>query len=301
MPLFGRHDGDLVRDEGPVRLIMPYLMRRRNESAVYQQSLYRVAAARAWLRAYNRAHRSHPATLFHLVAYGCAVALHEKPRLNRFVSGHRIWQRRGVSLAFVAKTELKEDAPDTTVKLEVARGGSFPDFSRGLVTLIDGARAGGRQVDREADLVMRLPGPVVRLLVDLARWLDHWNLFPRFMTEHDPMYSSLFLANLGSVGVSHAWHHLFEYGNCSIFGAVSAVHRHPFAERDGVVSVEALDVRWTFDERIDDALSASRGLAIVQQVVEDPARWLGDPAGEPRWTGVAVPAGPAPAPAAGPG
>jgi hypothetical protein len=287
MPLFGRSDGDVVRDEGPVRLIMPYLMRRRNESAVYQQSLYRVAGARAWLRAYNRAHRGHPATLFHLVAYGCAVAFHQKPRLNRFVAGHRIWQRRGVSIAFVAKTEMTETAPDATVKLEVPRGETFPAFSRRLVELVEGARTGGRPVDREAALVMRLPGPVVRLLVDLARWLDHWHLFPGFMTRHDPMYSSLFLANLGSVGVSHAWHHLFEYGTCSIFGAVSAVHRVPWADRDGVASVEALDVRWTFDERIDDAFSASRALAIVQQVVEDPARHLGDPAGEPAWPGLA--------------
>jgi pyruvate/2-oxoglutarate dehydrogenase complex dihydrolipoamide acyltransferase (E2) component len=283
MPLFGRHDGDLVRDEGPVRLIMPYLMRGRNESAVYQQSIYRVTAARAWLRAYNRAHRHQPATLFHLVAYGCAVALHEKPRLNRFVAGHRIWQRRGVSISFVAKTEMTESAPDTTVKLEAPRGESFPDFSRQLVERVEGARGGGRKVDQEAALIMRLPGPVVRLLVDLARWLDHWHLFPRFMTEEDPMYASLFLANLGSVGVSHAWHHLFEYGTCSIFGAVSAVHRHPFADRDGVVSAEALDVRWTFDERIDDAFSAARALAIVQQVVEDPATHLGDPTGAPTW------------------
>ena len=283
MPLFGRHDGDLVRDEGPVRLLMPYLMRRRNESCVYQQTLYRVAAARSWLRAYNRAHRGHPATLFHLVAYGCAVALHQKPRLNRFVAGHRLWQRRGVSISFVAKTELTETAPDTTVKLEIPRAETFPAFSRRLVELVDGARAGGRQVDKEVDLVMRLPGPVVRILVDLARWLDHWHLFPAFMTEHDPMYASLFLANLGSVGVSDAWHHLFEYGTCSIFGAVSAVRRHAFAERDGVVSAEALDVRWTFDERIDDAFSASRALAIVQQIVEDPQHHLGAPEGEPAW------------------
>jgi hypothetical protein len=246
-----------------------------------------VAGSRAWLRAYNRAHPGHPATLFHLLAYGCAVALHQKPRLNRFVAGHRLWQRRGVSISFVAKTAMTETAPDATVKLEMPRGEGFPAFSRRLVELVEGARAGGRTVDQETALVMRLPGPLIRLLVDLARWLDHWHLFPSFMTEHDPMYASLFLANLGSVGVSDAWHHLFEYGNCSVFGAVSAVRRHAFAERDGVVSAEALDVRWTFDERIDDALSASRALAIVQQIVEDPGTHLGDPAGEPAWRGPA--------------
>jgi hypothetical protein len=283
MPLFGRSDGDLVRGEGPVRLIMPYIMRRRNESCVYQQTLYRVEKARAWLRAYNRAHPAQPATLFHLIAYACATALHEKPRLNRFVAGHRIWQRRGVSIAFIAKTEPREDAPDVTVKLDAAPGATFPAFSRQLAELVTGARASGRKVDQEVDLVMRLPGPLVTAIVALARWLDHWHLYPHFMTEHDPMYSSLFLANLGSVGVSDAWHHLFEYGTCSIFGAISAVRHHAVADRNGVTAVEAIDVRWTFDERIDDAYSAAKALAIAQHIVEAPERYLGPPDGEPSW------------------
>ena len=38
MPLFRRPDGDLVRDLPPVRAIVPYLMRRRNESAVYHEA-----------------------------------------------------------------------------------------------------------------------------------------------------------------------------------------------------------------------------------------------------------------------
>jgi len=43
MPLFPRCDGDLVAGEPPVRRIMPYLMRGRNEAAVYQETVYRKA------------------------------------------------------------------------------------------------------------------------------------------------------------------------------------------------------------------------------------------------------------------
>jgi hypothetical protein len=96
MPLFRRPDGDLVRGLPPVRGIVPYLMRGRNESAVYQESRYDVAAARRWLRAYNRSHEAR-ATLFQLVAFACARALQLRPGLNRFASGGRIYQRRGVS------------------------------------------------------------------------------------------------------------------------------------------------------------------------------------------------------------
>lgn len=284
MPLFRRSDGDLAPGEAPVRRIMPYLMRRRNESCVYQETLYRVSAARTWLKAYNRAH--HPrATLFHLVAYACAVALTDRPRLNRFVSGGRIYQRRGVFLSFVVKTAFTEEAPDATVKLQAQPGEAFQDWSARLSAQVDEARELDRPVDREVALVMRLPGFLVRGLVGLARGLDHWNLFPDFMIRDDPMYSSLFLANLGSVGISDVFHHLYEYGTTSIFGAVSAPRPMVFPGKDGAQVEPGLSVRWTFDERIDDALSCARSLSLVQKVLEDPDRWLGAPEGTPAWRG----------------
>jgi hypothetical protein len=283
MPLFSRSDGDLLRGEAPVRRIMPYLMPGRNESCVYHETVYRIAAARTWLKAYNRAH--HPrATLFHLLAYACAVSMGAKPRLNRFVSGGRLYQRRGVFISFVAKTAFTEEAPGVTVKLQAFPGERFQDFSRRISTHVDEARHTDRSVDKEVALIMRLPGPLVRLFVGLARCLDRWNLFPGFMIRDDPMFASLFLANLGSVGLSDAYHHLYEYGNVSIFGAASAPRRAVFPSKDGATVQEALTVRYTFDERIDDGFSCARSLGLVQKILEDPARWLGPPEAAPGWT-----------------
>jgi len=279
MPLFRRPDGDLVRGEAPERRIMPYLMRGRNESAVFQETAFRVGAARAWMKAYNRAHRPR-ATLFHLLAYACGVALRERPRLNRFVSGGRIYQRRGVWLSFVAKREFTDEGAEATVKLEAPPGEPFAVFSARLSALVDEARSTERAVDREVRLVMMLPGPLVRLAVALVRLLDRWNLLPAFMMRNDPMYASLFLANLGSVGISRAYHHLYEYGTVSIFGAVSAPRRESRADGE-----ELLEVRWTFDERIDDAFSSARSLALAQRILEDPAGQLGPPEGNPAWAG----------------
>jgi pyruvate/2-oxoglutarate dehydrogenase complex dihydrolipoamide acyltransferase (E2) component len=284
MPLFRRPDGDLVRDEAPARLIMPYLMPVRNESLVFQETTYRIAAARTWLRAYNRSH--HPrATLFQLLAYACAVVLHARPRLNRFVTGGRIYQRRGVDVSFIAKQEFTDEGAEATVKVGLVPRETFRAWSARMSGLVGEARQGGRRVDAEIGLVMRLPGPLITGLVALARWLDRWNLYPWFMMRDDPMYASLFLANLGSVGISDAWHHLYEYGTVSIFGAVSAPRPHPFVQRDGVVVEPGLSVRWTFDERIDDAFSSARSLLLVQRIMEDPERHLGPPEGEPAWSG----------------
>ena len=280
MPLFRRHDGDLVRGEPAMRRIMPYVMRTRNESVVFHDSVYRMPAALEWMKAYNRAH-DRRATLFHLFTYACGQALHARPQLNRFVSGGRLYQRRGVQVAFLVKRELSDDGVGTTVKLEILREEPFPEFIARIHAVIEAARGPDRAVDKETALVMRLPGPLVRALVASARVLDAWNLYPRFMTANDPMYASLFLANLGSAGISDAYHHLYEYGTVSIFGTMSALRRMPFVEGDRVVASEGLAIRWTFDERIHDAFYAARSLQIVKRIIEHPTRHLGAPEGNP--------------------
>ena len=277
MPLFRRPDGVLCRGLPPVRLIVPYLMRGRNESAVYHEKVYDLTRTRPWLRAYNRSHQDR-ATLFHLFLYACARALQQRPGLNRFVAGGRLYQRRGVSISFAAKKEMKDEAPFVTVKVEIPADEPFEVVVRRIAELVgEGRRGPERQVDKEVALITSLPGVVVSLLVRLARLLDRWNLFPGFMIRPDPMYASLFLANLGSVGLSDTWHHLYEYGTVSIFGVIGRVERLPFVEGDAVAIRDGVRVRFTFDERINDGHYSAASLGIAQRVLENPARHLGPP------------------------
>lgn len=108
----------------PVRYIMPFLMRGRNESAVLHETRYDLRRTHAWLRRWNETH-ARKATLFHLVLFAVARALHERPGLNRFVSGGRIYQRNGVFLSFAAKAAFADDAPIVTVKLEFPADDTF--------------------------------------------------------------------------------------------------------------------------------------------------------------------------------
>src|SRR5262245_30137060 len=110
MPLFKRPDGKLVTGESPVRRMIPYLMPTRTESAVYHDEHYDLTRTRPWLDEWNKAHGQR-ATLFHLFLWACGRALHERPGLNRFVSGGNIYQRDGAHISFAAKRAFRDDAP----------------------------------------------------------------------------------------------------------------------------------------------------------------------------------------------
>ena len=271
MPLFRRPDGALVKDDPPVRRIMPYLMRGRTESVVYHETRYDLTKTLPWLAAQNAAGRK--VTLFHLVLYAIARTLHERPGLNRFVSGGRVYQRKGVQLSFAAKREFSDGAPIATVKVAFGPDDPFADCVTRVTDAVGGARRGeGGRVDSELKLALLLPGLLLRAVMAVLRWLDRVNLLPGAMTAPDPMFASCFVANLGSLGLSDTFHHLYEYGTVSLFAAVGRAEKMLFVGADGAPVVrDGLQVCWSFDERIHDGFYCARSLGLAQQIVEDPA------------------------------
>jgi pyruvate/2-oxoglutarate dehydrogenase complex dihydrolipoamide acyltransferase (E2) component len=277
MPLFRRSDGVLVRDESNVRKMMPYLMRGRNESAVYHEQHYDLTKTRPWLRAYNRANPEAPATLFHLLLFAFSRAFHERPGLNRFISGGRIYQRKHVDFSFAAKKEMDEHAPLVTVKMRIPSDEAFGDFVKRVASTIADARTDRQTtVDKELKLALALPGMLLRGVMATLRGLDSVNLMPASMIESDPMYATAFLGNLGSVGIDNTFHHLYEYGTISFFGVIGTTKKMVVVGRDGQPAVrDTVSVRWTFDERINDGFYCATALRIPQRIVEDPERHIG--------------------------
>lgn len=276
--MFKRTDGTVIENLSPVRTIMPYLMRGRNESIVLHDMVLDVSRTQPWLQRFNESRQGEDrATLFHLYLWACARALHERPGLNRFVSGGRIYQRNEVSIAFAAKRAMSDHAAMVTVKLVFPKDEPFAEcVARIRGSVREGRSDKERAVDKEVNLVTRLPGPILRLGVAAVRAVDNLNLLPHAMIENDPMYSSLFAANIGSVGLDEVTHHLYEYGTCSLFGVVGKVKKRLFiGDNDQPVVREGLKIRWSFDERINDGLYCASSLDNARRVIEDPERYAG--------------------------
>ncbi len=280
MPLFRRPDGDLVRDETTLQTLLPYFAKGRWGNVVLHESTIDLTRTQPWLAAYNGAASGPPATLFHLFLWACARGLHAYPKLNRFVSARRLYNRRDVAISFTAKREMTVEAPVVTVKV------SFPDPNESFATTVGrigsslGAGRGGRRpVDRELDVLMRLPDVVLRIGMVGYRLLDRWNLLSGSVIAGDPNYTSLFVANLGSVGLDRTYHHLFEFGTCSLFAVMGTQALRPHVTSTGVLATRpTVEVRWSFDDRITNALYCARGIAKMQAMMEDPAAALGEPA-----------------------
>jgi len=271
--MFGPHDGTRVRPH-PYRRMMLFLMRGRNESAVYFEQQLDLTKTLPWLAEWNATHAA-KATLFHLVLHGVATVLHERERLNRFTVGRRTFQRTHVALSFAAKKQMSDDAPLATVKRRFDREETFPDLVGKLSTEIGGAKsAAPSAMDKELGILLALPGFLLAFLIGLLKRLYAIGLAPRGLIDTDPLYTSAFIANLGSIKIDAAYHHLYEHGNCPLFVTIGRVHKVAVVEGDEVVARPQLTIRYTFDERVEDGLYCAKSLQLLQQRVEDPATWI---------------------------
>src|SRR5207249_1423888 len=187
------------------------------------------------------------------------------------------YDRRGIWLSFSAKQRLERDAPIFTAKIRF-------EPAEPLDALVDRIRAAlgegrsGREtaVEREVNTFLRLPAPALRLGVRVVRRLDAWGVLPARFVDPDPLYASAFVANLGSVGLEAAYHHLFEYGTIPIFVTLGRVHRAPVVLADGSVgSRETFTMRYTYDERVEDGFYAARAPERLQACLEEPAHLAG--------------------------
>ena len=266
-----RSDGTLVEKLSATRAIMPLLMQTRTESAVYFEQELDVTDTMKFIEQYNAQHPEQKITLFHVYMWAVAAAFHERPRMNRFVSGGRIYQRKGVFISFAAKKKKMDDeAALVTIKREMPAAATLSDVAKLLNADIKSGRSDApRPEDRELALTQKLPQFMVRLGLWAMKLADRWNLLPASVIAHDPCWSSMFVANLGSVGLDAAYHHLYEWGNCPFFAALGRTKEVHTPTGTRLVAT----VKYSFDERIDDGLSCAKALELVKQRVESPARF----------------------------
>ena len=271
-----RCDGSLVRGAHPYRKMMPFLMPGRNESIVLYDDFADAAKLESYL-ARLRHTRGVDADVTHCLVAAVAQSLGAHPELNRFVVGKRLYQRDAAAVTFSMKRKrLDRAAKLAAVKVRLSGTESFEEICRVINERVGAERSEAETfADKEVGLLTRLPRPVLGLCLRVLRWLDYHNLAPASFIEQDPFYASAFIANLGSLGMNAGYHHLYEYGTCPLFMTVGSIEERPWVVDGEIVVRRVLPIRWSYDERVDDGLTAKQGMDAVRDRLEHPERYFG--------------------------
>jgi hypothetical protein len=271
MALGDRCDGVRLRKLPGFRKMFPFLMRTRTESAVYFSKRLAVASTMSWLERTN-ARRDKKLSFFYVVLAAGVRTIALRPEVNRFVAGRRIYQRRTIDLSFVVKRELTEEASEVTLKLTFDPRSTIEEVARRVQDAVGSTRQSATSWDEKlTNFVTALPRPLLRFIVAGLRFLDYHGWLPASFIRDDSLHTSAFLANLGSIGLDAAFHHMYEWGNASMFVVVGKLKKEPVVnERGELEAADVVDMNFTGDERIIDGVYFSKTMDLFLDLIKDP-------------------------------
>jgi hypothetical protein len=268
-----RRDGIYLGNLHPFRKIFPYLMLTRTESVVYFSEKIDMTKVLVYLSRKNEGRdKNERITIFHVFLATVSRILKLRPELNRFIVGRRIYEHKDISLTFIIKKELTEEAPETNAHMVFDGTETLIQARDMLARHLAKARGADKgDDDMLLDFVAALPRPAINFVSRLIRFLDYHNILPAFLMNAIPLYTSVFLANLGSIGLDAPFHHLFEFGNASIFLVIGRLHKAPVVNEQGeIVARDCINISVTLDERITEGFYGARTILLFKKLMENP-------------------------------
>jgi pyruvate/2-oxoglutarate dehydrogenase complex dihydrolipoamide acyltransferase (E2) component len=81
------------------------------------------------------------------------------------------------------------------------------------------------------------------------------------------------MANLGSIGLDAVFHHMFEWGNAAFFIVVGKRKKEPVVNELGEIEAQdVLNMNISLDERITDGVNYATTIALLTDLIENPAK-----------------------------
>ena len=279
-----RYDGRWVKDVTGLTTIMMHIMPNRTDSEVYLNEKIDATEVVKFLEKKNAAHPEYKTTIFHALLIAVARMLRERPKMNRFVQGRRMYERYETSLAFMAKRRFTDGAEEAFMYFVPKDEDNLDSLSFEVAGKVHEARKSEKAVggfDSVVDSFAKIPRLLLMLVVRIVRYLDFWGVNPKALTTGDSNYSSVLLSNLGSIRGPAVYHHLNNYGTNSIMITVGTLHKEELVMPDGRKEIrDVLEIGATIDERIGDGFYFVRSLKLVEYLFAHP-ELLDRPLGEP--------------------
>ncbi|MCX7026154.1 MAG: hypothetical protein NT061_01405 [Spirochaetes bacterium] len=279
MFLVDRPDGKKVRGRQALNAVMPYMMPGRNQSAVYYEKDIDLENALRHVRAKNLSAGEDASeggsedrySLFGLVLAAAVRTIALKPQLNRFIHGHALYQRDRIVISFIVKQKLTEEAPEGSAKIFFEPGDDLEIVSRKVNEAIAYVRLMGEggEGERIAKTAHAIPGAKA-LIIGAYRLLDRLNLAPWALIKTDPLYATAYFANLGSLGLDTPYHHLYEWGNASLFMVMGKLQQADGRQGRFGPGHHFVNFKVTLDERIADGLYFARSASIFSRLIARP-------------------------------
>ena len=267
-----RRDGKLIRDLDPMHVICPILYPNRCDNEAYFLERFDMAPIREYLAKVNKTETQFPYTPFHILVTAVLKTITLRPKLNRFVANKLMYQRNEITASFVVKKLFTDEGAEALALIKAKDEDTMQTIHQKLFKQISVNRSD--VIDRSSesmDIVSRMPRRLTRLFCEFVCFLDRIGKVPQVLIGTDPYYQSVVLSNLGSLKLNVGYHHLTNWGTCSLFVIMGEIKETAYRKEDGTVGYkETVDIGLTVDERLADGYYYAKSLRLLQKLLANP-------------------------------
>lgn len=267
-------EGRRVKSLPPMSYVIPYIMKTRNTSMNYIKDAIDIDKAEAYIRQKRREGLTSFGML-HIFLAVYARTVSQKPGINRYIRGQRIYTRDHIEVMMTIKKEMTLESPDTCIKFYMQPDDTAETIYRRFNKLVEENKAksgsGESDFDSTARILTYIPGIFLRFTVGFLRFIDYFGLLPRFLTHVSPFHGSLAITSMGSLGIPPIYHHLYDFGNIPVFISYGAKRKEYEIDRDGnTVTRRYVDIAVVTDERICDGFYFASALKYMRTLFNNP-------------------------------
>ena len=213
-------------------------------------------------------------SFLHIMLAAYVRTVSQKPAINRFISGQRIYARNNIEVNMVIKKDMREDSPDTAISVVFEPDDTVLDVYEKFNAAVQKEKDKEELdsgFDKTAGKLASLPRPILRLAVRLLFWMDYHGLLPKFLTDLSPFHGSMIITSMGSLGIKPIYHHLYNFGNLPVFISYGVKRTAYRMKRDGTTEHRRMmDLKVVTDERICDGFCYAAAFKMIRRLVEHP-------------------------------
>lgn len=270
-----RYDGWRVKKVDAALAVIPYFLRTRMDAQIFFQEKIDIDHIEAFIKEHKE--DIPDLSLMHVIMAGLVRLVSQRPHLNRFVIWNKIFARKHINFSIAVKRSLSDEGEETLIKPFFLPTDTLQDIVRKTRLEQENNQKVGQQNSSDAisKILGMLPEFLLRFVVFLLLTMDKIGIMPKFVNRASPWHASFFLTNIGSIGVESIYHHLYEFGTCSIFVAMGKKSRRHTVVKDAVMkSRKSIQLKFVMDERICDGFYYASSMRLFAKILSDPSSLL---------------------------
>ena len=186
-----RRDGRLVREADSMHKFAGFLLPNRCDNEAVMSELVDMSAVEEFVKKKNADSPDFKYTMFHVICAAVAKVLYDRPKMNYFYAGNRLYERNEISFSFVVKRQFNDMSSEALAIIKLDKDSDVSSLEQiyGKVKKFVTHVRSENKTDGTTDIIsvlVKSPRPIMKFIISMLNFLEARDWLPNDLVEFNP-------------------------------------------------------------------------------------------------------------------